>query len=945
MQYLKIADPAATKFSFGHGEDLSNYAILASPQLFLTIRDSFVIDVHLRRQIQNRPFYHYNGSAEHLFLYPLLKSVFGRPTPSVISQQIDVARGMGALSVGIASLRSDAGVKSLAAYLSSYKPVEPTVTYQQQLVGEKDGKLEADNPNALFSIQLHKLFSDPKTRESLMDAAARGTLPRLNTDTFTSFTVLQDLITDLNIYGVAGKQHPLLGKSATSVLNAQFAVEQYLFDADGSVQTGENRFAAAIMYLIYMDIVSTPESYDAILPTVHLNPNNTIVANQTLKLIGQLAKTNLATAYAPTAYAVIIYCKMLRELVEYLNTVPNPYPEMVAQINKRITDMETVVNDYCYSPVKTLANEVFDYVKQLTGARYILPDWIRDWNSNFETEPAKPFKNMPYPALGIVPATFRGSVEGLRSVHPMSGNDIAFLLQQIKQKTDDMYGVVFAVKNSFETLNSSLMMPSGDVIVHLNALGKVFQDPPLSKLEPPTPTRVYVTPSYFPMFNRDQAGSMQWVFSDKIFRPLFLNAYRRNSLQRNFNADHFAWDTEVRMTASPSTGTDFAALFVPSHYVADCATSVISNDIAVVKQILASSPHRVMASITDYFTPLFQTLSGGSSMAEVIADAVASMFFIYEAKNSAISSDTSNPANWSLISPSLPYIYGYPTANLVAENSPFKNSPSGVATMKHIELSRDGKYMMVLHRRLPKAAKLRYYPFIMKGGTTISLPIQATLATQAKDRAEAVVAGLPTAAEATPAKFASLFYAELEKLNVGVTNGLFEVSHWLPSFAFFPHIFVTNRHASTHRSLTALADIFRSEQRFIMAHDHNTPNGTQISYYRPVPVMFDIEDEVNAFSEAYKVIDFKEDIAKQSSGKAVSSQGTDKPSTAPQLNDDATLNPEPTIGDPSRAFTDPATGMVDIDPIKTKKPGDEIPGLKSLPHMDPDNPSDVIGDK
>lgn len=883
MIKFNIINPTSSRPTVGESESLSNYGIVVPREVFRAARNTTMIDIHVRQAIQDRPYHYFMGSAEHLLLDPLASIVAKGGDP--LSFMLQLAKDLNAVSKGISLMRSGVGVKTISQVYSSLLPSTTTPGEFVRAVEESDksGEMVSKTGLGVFS----NFFSDLLTKQGARDNIFKSfkvpnptIVPGIPITKIPTQDTINRMFAMFEVFGMAGKRQPLFGEEITPVLARRFTVEHYLFTEPGTkfrAYQEDCRVASAIWYLMYDQIVKTPESYDAALPIVPPSPQDSQVAAQILKMLGTFTHTSISAATAPIYMDAILAIRQLNELVEFLSTGPIHDPEEVAKIKKTLNDCNAMVTEAAYAPVVSLSNATFDYVKKLTSARYLLPEFLTSIGTVADPN-AKPFGRMDLPTEIALPENFRGTVDNCERITEFGGMDIPVILEDVRRKAADLQAGLIQLAQMRTTLHSGMASQFGNVITHLDTLGQLTPDPVLGSLEYPSPTRVYITPTYVPKYKLLANSLAEWAFSSAnlMYKPFFPIAYQYDQIQKNMGRQAFAWDTEVNLPPSPATGSDYACLLIPYNYVDDCSSKSISNDIASVGQELSSSPHRPMKQITDFFTPLFHALNSGLVKHEVLANAVSSMFSIYK-KTSKTSKAAAfdDAAAWEVIKPQIPFVYGHPTSSLLEANAPWASNTSYPCKREHVHISRDGKFMLVLHRALPKPTTLSYVPFTLDGGIKVSLPVNRTSYTTAL-------------AEVSKSKFTdpeTFYSAMFERLLVAkLKNNLVEVKSWAPSFAFFPHIFVTNRHV-TSATGAMLSAVPQMMQRLVLSTDDAAPYGGVMSYFHTPVIAFDNADEMEAVTSPELSIDINETIKSQSSKAVVNTEDTGLPTT--KLNEEA----------------------------------------------------------
>lgn len=879
MIKYNIINPTASRPTVGDSESLSNFGVIIPKDVFRAARNTTVLDMHLRQAIQDRPYHYFNGSAEHLLLDPLARIVCSGGDP--IQFMLQLAKDTNAVSKGLSMMGSKIAITSVSQTFSSLLPnTKIPNQFDRPLEANAKGDEVLKSGLSVFSTFFDSLMTSKTARDTIFKTF-RSPNPAIKPGNTVTGNPTNDTIASMfdmfEVFGMAGKRQPLFGSDITPVLAKRFSIEHYLFsDPSGKLQAYEedSRIASAIWYLMYDQIVKTPESYDAALPVVPPSPQDSQVAAQVLKLLGTFTHTSISAAMSPLYMEAVVQCKLLSELLEFLSTGPVYDEDALAKCRKMLGECNEMITEHAYSPVISLANATFDYVKKLTAARYLLPEFTQTY---YSVNGEKPFDRMKLPTSILPPAGFRGSIPDCQRIVEFGGLDLPMVFADVRRKTEEVLAQLIAMSQLRTTLHSGMASQYGNVITHLDTLGNLTRDPALGQLEYPTPTKVYITPSYIPKYALLANSTPDWIFSSRnlMYAPFFPIAFQYDQIQKNMGQQAFAWDTEVNLPPSPATGSDFACLMLPYPYVADCTSRSIANNISSVGQQLAASPHHPMKQVTDYFTPLFHALSSGLNKHEVIANSVASMFSIYKKKLKSKSAARFDDASaWDVITPQVPFIYGYPTKSLLTANAPWASNTAYPCTKEHVYISRDGMFMAVLHRALPKPTSLAYVPFTLEGGIKVSLPVNQNSYNKA-------LSEISRSAISQPESFYSSMF---ERLSVAtMENNLLEVKSWSPSFAYYPHLFVANRHV-TSASGVILSAVPRMLQRLTLVSDDAAPYGGVMSYFHTPVIGFDPLDELEAITSAEIAIDINGEIKKKENKGIVSASDTTIPVT--KLNTD-----------------------------------------------------------
>lgn len=852
-------------------------------------------------------------------LHPLANLIMSGGDP--IAYFLQFAKDLNAITKAVSLARSKTPIVGIAQIYSSLLPSTKISGEFNRTMGAQTGEPPRQGLS-IFTDFFSTIMTSHDARMTLLKnlkSANPKISPPMAVASDPNISQIERTIQNIEIFGMAGKAQPLFGDDITPILASRFSVEHYLFSDPvakgklGSSYEEDNRVAAAIWYLMYDAIVQTPESYDATLPLVPPSPQDAQIATQILKMLGTLTHTSVAVSTAPLYLDSMISLMQAEELLEFIKTGPIVDDDLFGKCSKALDASKAIITENAYAPIVTLARSTFDYVKQLTGARYLLPEFLVKYSSTIGETPFTPLKITPT----IKPdATYRGYVDNAQRITAFGGLDIPQLLANLSRRIFDIQAGLIQLSQVRATLQAGLPSSHGSVIYHLDSLGLPHRDPPLSTdvFEYPDITRTYLTPSYVKKYVLSDNRMPRWNFSDGyLFKPFFSNPFHMSQLQQNTAVQAFSWDTDVQLPPSPATGAEFAALMIPFNYTSDCAANNINNDIASVGQFLAMSPHRPMKDFADYFTALFRSLSTGLNDPEIIANALASMFSLYRRKKKGTGVGKFNDASaWEVVKPQIPAIYGYPTSSLLMANAPWTSDAAYECTINHVLVAPDGSYMLVLHRAIPKPTALTYIPFTMKGGVKVSLPISQVSYSAALSKIHSTAT--------TPASFYSEMFRALSSLTVD--NGLMRIDSWAPCVAYYPHIFVTNRHV-TSSSGSILSALPYLTQKLALVADDAAPFGGVLSYYQSPLIAFDLADEDEAITSSSLELDLI-GVLRKRNAPVVDMGDPEVPKT--EHSDEPPVNTpvEAPVELPSSTNADGSQAAGDVPPVGSFDPTEEI---------------------
>jgi len=876
MQRLQSFDPSSMSAVFTTNEEPGDYGVVVPLDLFLDLRNTQVTSVLARRLMQDRPFYYFNGAAEHLLLSPLSTVInhynMAPDTVDTFKFFIDLARNMSTVARGAASFKSRIGVQSFANLIVSMTP-QLSLAGQYSFLGidSLQGGNNPTPPQASIGSYLYELMTSSKVRENiektLMTPGAKVDYGRVPTSDISADTI-NTLLSNVLAFGTGGKQNPLLADQVDSVIAMRFTLESFLSSIPKTRAGADSVFASALWYIMYSNIARTPESYDAAFPVLDLTANDSLTASGAISRFGSLAKTAFACASAPSAFTAYLNIRQLEDTLEFLAPFTSSAPDIVRKITERISVAKDLLSDTAYPPLSSFSNVCYDYVKKLTGARYLLPEYLTDLQlpqGIGKKGVNTPFSTMPNPMTIDVPKGYRGFLPNVQRVDEFGGLDIPFILQFLESKSRGISNYCSSVKHSFDSILGTLPSPTGDYVHIISDLSNLQDDPALGEISYPELTRVYITPTYYPKFVQKSNGTIDWSLADYPYNSIFPTGLQMKRSVEAEQTPSFTWDTEVKLEAAPSTGLDFSFLPIPFNYTMDCNPSHIDNSMAQVKQFLATSPHRPMNQLTDYFIPFYQGLGSGLTKSEVLANAFSAIGLLYKRKRKG-TGKWNDPNSWEWIKPQVPFVYGYPIKDLEEVNAPWKDAKSSNHTvpsdMKYVDVSPDGNFMTVLYRMIPTPMELAYVPYVLYGGFSIALPVARAPYAAALNHALSNKADIPA--------FLAKFRSKL--LEQTMSNNLVPVSGWSRCISPFPHLFVANRDVP-HAFQSPIESLPQLACRRKLAHDAASPFGALLSYYRYFPEVMDVSDLIIALGDP-NITDISSEL-KSKSHKA--STGTGAP--------------------------------------------------------------------
>lgn len=902
MERFKVLRPNATESAFGYGDDTSNYATVVSVDFVQRLRNTVLVDLHVKQLMQNRPSFTFYGSAEHTLLAPLSEAILTGEAP--VSLLFKLAQTTGGLSRMLGLGRSKAGVGTISQLFTNLLPSLKTPgVYEYPWA---DDKTKPKNAYEVFGAFLSAALQDPKTRETVFKTISRPTYkfqPNLDVDLPSDVAIMQQMINSLEIFGLSGKRQPLLGSDGDPVLSMRFNIEDFLTADPKDKAAMDNQFTAAIWYMMYAQIAQSPESYDAAMPSVPVTPQDGVIASSVLSLLGSLTQTAFSAASAPYYTDLLITIKFLEETVEFLETSPYCPADIVTKIRGQFSQAREKITDIAYPPTVSYSNTLIDYMKKLTGARYLLPGFIAEWTSL--DGKIKPFSPLTYKNIVDIPGKYRGSLKGMQKVVEFGGLDMPRLLMEIYRRASECVSQAIQYKQMYDTYYSGLAMPRGSVLTHLDSLGTLDADPRFGTLEYPNPTSKYLVPSYIPKYVRTSNDELRWSLSDHVYKLIFPVGFQIDKLTQNLPQHHFTWDTVVKLPPSPSTGSDYSCLLIPFNYIEDTTSQNIANDIASINHYLSGSKNRPLSSIADFFTPIFHALLTKLTPEASIANALGSMFTLYKAAKGG-KGDMANLNDWTLISPSIPFIYGYPSATLCEVNAPW--NPTNKAEPRHVKMSPNKDFMIVLHRKVPKPHNLSYFPYTMAGSVKLSMPVRSDIYNNARLRALKALNDKPGSADAYYVQFCQ----EIKKQTV--TNELITVTHWSKTFAFFPHLFVSNRHVHSMSAVAAVA--YPSLiQRLSLTTDAHAYLASVLTYIEMPVIGFSEADDLEAISTPDMIININDEVETKKVKAVV--EAKEAPIPTPKLEETTVINKEEMTERTADEQTD-AVGKTEMAVDKTK---------------------------
>jgi len=840
MQKLKVYVGGSTQASFGYGDDTANAGIIVPDAFIRTVRDSLVINVNARRSLQVRPQRSYDGAAEHMLLMPAAKIAMSSADPIVYMMQL--AKHSSIIAKSVASLGNKMTISAFSQILADLQP-STTIPGVYDVYGTGVGY-------PIFLRFINELTTNYVARQNVyktMTSPGFTFKPPVWQSAPITANVINDQLMALQRFGIIGQRIPILGRDSDPLTAARFMCENYMFSHPASNAESDQRLAFAAMYMSYDAIAKSEASYDAAFPVVPPTSNDQALPSSYLNMLAHLTKTALQCASLPTLIDVRIKVRMFTDALEFLQTGPHYAPELIAKANATLATINDMLSSISFGPDSSIASTVVEYLKSLTSGRYLLPEMFRGFKNSSNN---LPFDHLPMPSIIDVPVNYPGYMRAAQKVVEFSGMDVPRLIANINDRLSDLKAALIDLKAEFHGLESSFTMGMGAPFNNLDSMvGSSIVDTGLGEFKYTSPTAVSLIPTYIPKYVRDpQTQQQKWILGDRRYSPFFPLGFHYDQITMNCRNIQFAWDSEVSLPSTPSTGSDLAKLLLPHDYVSISLSNSIPNEIGPVGSQLAALPNRPMAAITDWFTPVFQDLATGMVKPDVVANALLGMFTLYRRAFPDEKTPSYNDEfAWQLIDPQIPYVYGYPVKPFTNANAPW--SKTFPATVKHAKISDDGQFMLVLHRAIPTPSVVKYIPFTLRGGLRISLPVNA----------QVLNAALKLAQTQTHEDEKSYYSAVMASVtSYSPSNGLIPVTAWGKAFQFFPHIFFSNKfdsRAATHFQTLGSSTFARHR----IAKDDMQYFGYNLQYYNMNIVVMEPNDEAEAYESPSLILDISED--------------------------------------------------------------------------------------
>lgn len=949
MKYLEVFSPADSGQQLALSAQPTDHvhsAVIVDIDHIISLRDDWVMQHSLRSRTQVRPFYMFNGAAEFQMLHPITKLV-DLPSPDVMSFMMSLAKNMSVVARSASSLKSQQAVASMANLISSLSTATTSPGLMQPISDSGKGDIKIANGYEYFTGWLYDVIGSPTSREAIFKQMSNPKLKSmpvpLDVASNPTASIINELIQGMIVFGFNGSGAPLLSGELSSSLASRLAVEHEISETSSYLFVRDRKMILALWYFMYAEATATPAAYDAAFPAVPMSPNNLSTAGSVVSKAGSICHTAFACATAPTVFGIEIMRIQIEHSLEFLQTLSHTSDDVVQKIKKQLGFVADTLPQFGYAPIRNMASAIMKYLADFTGSRFLLPGFFAKYSL---TGGATGFPILTGPKTPLTPSGFRGFTPSVAKATEFGGLDVPMIMEQLLVKAKDLNAACMNAQRVHQSVIGTLPQNAGAVLVHLEGLDKLPVDPRLGEIAYPEITRSYMLPSYVPKWVELKSDpTPRWAFDSYMYKSFYPRVVQKEYLLSQSSEAALAWIDEVDLAVSPSSGQEFSYLPIPSHLTYDADTSVIPNDIRAMKQFLASSPHRPMSSVTDFFTPLYQVLAMGRTRQTAVANALAAIGFLYQRTDEGKGA-VNDAASWDLISPQILTVYGIPLLGIISANSPFKEKPADLTS--RVDLSHDGMFMFVLHTKMPRAQWLSYIPFVMFGGCTISLPIardiyKTTHASSLKEIGSKGVEG------------ATLYGTIIERLNK--TNfdakDLVDVKSWSMNISSFPHIFFSNRYTSaSHAILTStlavngqegkkttklFTAIDMLETKHVIAGDAMSPYGAILSYQESPVAFVDLEDQLTAF-QGSTINDLTVEQKKNKTKATASAPG---PAPEPHLQD---LDPLIDTRIENSDQSDSATVVGDSGTVITVTDPPITPGVSSpvtIPPSLPDTMSDA----
>lgn len=936
MKFLDVFSPADSSRQLAlvaKPADQKHSAVVVDIDHIISLRDDWILKHSLERRTQVRPFYMFNGAAEFEMLVPIAKLV-ATTAPDLMSFMMSLAKNMSVVARSASSLKSQQAVASMANLISSLS-TDTTSPGLMAPITQIPGSnaIKVTNGYEYFTSWLYDVIGSPSSREAIFKQLSNPTAKPLPAPlpgaTNPSATIINDLIQGMIVFGFNGSGAPLLASELPSALASRLAIENEISDPSSFLFVRDRKLILALWYYMYCEATATPDAYNAAFPAVPMSPNNLSTAGSIVSKAGSVCHTAFACATAPATFGIEIMRIQIEHAVQFLETLSASSSDTVGKIKYQLSCVNDELPQFGYSPMRNLASSIMTYLSDFTGSRFLLPGFFAKYTL---TSGVNSFPTLSGPTTIEVPPGYRGFTASTVRASEFGGLDVPMLLEQLLTKAKDLNAACMNIKRIHGAIIGTLPVSAGAVLVHLDGLDKLPSDPALGTIEYPSLTRRYLLPSYVPKWIVDKKKlTPLWSFEKYLYKAFFPRKVQRDYLLEQSLQAALCWVDEVDLAVSPSSGQEFSYLPIPSHFTQDADTSVIPNDIRAVKQFLAASPHRPMADVTDFFTPMYQVLAMGQTRRTAVANALASIGFLYEAVKPGSAPKTDGKKGWQTITPQISTIYGAPTDALLALNDPWS---TGANLSSRMDVSPDGNYLFVLHKFLPPALWLSYVPFVMFGGCTISLPVSTAILRNAIKEVKGSTSHFNQDMQ-------SLYGPLLQKVADApfTEKEAVEVKAWSMNISSFPHVFVSNRYTSSaHAILTAevaydaeaksSAEVVKSahvaiemlETKHVIAGDQMSPFGSILSFQETPVAFVDISDQLTAY-QGSAVNDLTTD---QRSNKTKATTGSPGAAPLPSHQDiDPLIDPKIENSDQGQSGTT-ATGDVSATPA-TAPPGVSSP--------------------
>lgn len=212
-------------------------------------------------------------------------------------------------------------------------------------------------------------------------------------------------------------------------------------------------------------------------------------------------------------------------------------------------------------------------------------------------------------------------------------------------------------------------------------------------------------------------GSLDWSFTPLLMKPFYRVPQLLKFSQNRSPESRMLWQGLGELPIGDMITAQYVAQPLPACYTASRNANFVNNDFSAYLTLM-SGKTGVTSSSRDMFRKLAAVLDKfEGTYSRGILDALAATMFVYKGEKGG---------SFRVLKPSLPTIYGMPTAAVLEENAITpKDTKEDVVMRRSIQVVLDNgnSYLFVLHAKLPKPGRMVYIAYPYAKGVYVHVPL------------------------------------------------------------------------------------------------------------------------------------------------------------------------------------------------------------------------------